>query len=83
MCPRCTQPAVLEDYFCSSCGEHHDDLYRAEHLDPDHARAMTRADIEAEYAAAGKPFRHNPELEAGASNHLHDDIMSRLRNKGE
>lgn len=83
VCPRCRQQAVLEDYFCSACGEHHDALYLAEHPDPARARTMTRADIIAEYATVGKPFHHNPELEAGASNHLHDDIMYRLRNKGE
>lgn len=44
------------DYFCPGCGEHNDNLYRAEHLDPVAARSLTRAGIVAEYRAAGRRF---------------------------
>lgn len=40
-----------ESYICRVCGVLNERLYRREHADPEYARGMTRAQIEAEYAA--------------------------------
>ncbi len=66
-CPDCDThitdtEAARFDYFCPQCGEHLDALYRAEHLNPTAAQTMTRADIEREYAAAGRPFSPLPPI---------------------
>lgn len=56
-CPRCQRHvAKARDYFCPACQTHLDDLYRAEHLEPERAKAMSRADIEREYEVAGHAF---------------------------
>ena len=53
-CPHCGfRPWLWHDYHCARCGRLHEALYRAEHLRPEVGRTMTRAEIEAEYAAAG------------------------------
>lgn len=53
-------------------------------MTPEVARHMTRADIEAEYAAAGIPFRHDPKYEATASALLQSLVMQEVRHrKGE
>ncbi len=41
------------EYVCTKCGRHNDEMYRAEHVDPVRAASLTRAEIQAEYAAAG------------------------------
>lgn len=85
VCPACGRAVPFQaDYFCTDCGAHNDALYRAEHVTPQLARHMTRADIEAEYAAAGISFRHNANYEATASALLQSLVMQEVRHrKGE
>lgn len=53
-CPSCGSDFQLQvGYACVRCGQHFDRLYRREHRDPRRARTMTRAEIAAEYRAAG------------------------------
>lgn len=55
MCPTCKRHSDFDDYFCIHCGEHFDWLYCYEHANA--PIELTREQIMAEYAEAGRPFR--------------------------
>lgn len=55
-CQRRSYSGQWWGYWCPRCGEHDDGKYRREHVRPEIAKHLTRADIEAEYAAAGMAF---------------------------
>jgi predicted ATP-dependent serine protease len=54
-CPSCGYRAQYWlGYACPRCGAHHGRLYRAEHADPQRAKAMSDEQIAAEYRDAGQ-----------------------------
>ena len=68
-CPVCrySSHSAWLSYHCPnpSCGALHEKLYRKEHPDPARGREMTRAEIEAEIAAAVRAgFYALPEVAA-------------------
>lgn len=57
-CNRRTNQYSWRNYFCPKCGTLHLDLYRAEHLYPERAAAMSADDIVAECEDAGMAVAH-------------------------
>lgn len=58
-CPACGfagSDAVWRDWFCRRCGRLNLPLYRRDHADPARAAGMGKAEVRAEFAAAGMDF---------------------------